>query len=255
MKTILFEIKQKIVFLVRAFYSFLNGGEKCIVCGQYAFVLPICTDCRNKYFDVANVLNQERCKKCGKPLISSHGICMECREETVLNHVDQMLPLFPYLMWNKEVLFLWKITGVRSLSSFFAKKVSEVLHMMDIQFVVPVPPRPGKIKKNGWDQVDELCSFLEYRYGFKVVKLLERCSTQQQKKLNRQNRLEKIESAYSVASEKQLSKEMKSLEGILPEKVCLIDDVCTTGATIEKCAALLKEMGVKKISAITLFVV
>lgn len=240
---------------MRAFYSFLNGGEKCIVCGQFAFVLPLCKNCSRKYFDVSKVLSQKRCQKCGKQLISSHNICMECREETILVHVDKMLPLFPYLMWNKEVLFLWKISGIRSLSSFFAKKVSEVLKQMQVQYVVPVPPRPGKIKKNGWDQVDELCSFLEYRYGFSILKVLERRSTQQQKKLNRKNRLEKIDSAYVVKEKKELEKSLKPFNGVLPEKVCLIDDVCTTGATIEKCAALLKEMGGKEVSAITLFVV
>lgn len=233
----------------------MNGGEKCIVCGGRTFVVPVCKDCQQKHFDVSKVLEQERCEKCGKPLISSHGICMECREEIVLLHVDQMLPLFPYLMWNKEVLFLWKITGIRSLSDFFARKVSEVLRLMEVQIIVPVPPRPGKIKKNGWDQVDELCRFLECRYGFTVLKLLERRSTQQQKKLNRQNRLEKIDSAYAAAGEKQLQKVLRPLCGVLPAKVCVIDDVCTTGATIEKCAALLKEMGVQKVSAITLFAV
>lgn len=116
---------------------------------------------------------------------------------------------------------------------------------MEAAAIVPVPPRKGKIRKNGWDQIEELCSFLEKRYGLKVFRLLERNTSGQQKKLSRQQRLESIKTAYSLKP------------GIfkLPQSVCLIDDVCTTGSTLESCAEILKKAGVQKVNAVTLFTV
>lgn len=141
------------------------------------------------------------------------------------------------------------------MSSVFAELVCKALIALDVNVVVPVPPRKGKIQKNGWDQIDELCTFLNLRFGFGLFKVLERNSTEQQKKLNRTERLETIKNAYSVCNAKTLSKALKPFNGIIPEKVCLIDDVCTTGSTIECCARLLKEMGVKNVTVITLFIV
>lgn len=110
-------------------------------------------------------------------------------------------------------------------------------------FIVPVPPRRGKIKENGWDQVQELSEFLEYKYDFDVLRIMERRSSVQQKTLDRNERLETIGKSYFV------KKEVNQI----PESVCIIDDVMTTGATLESCAEKLKEAGVKKVYAVTLF--
>ena len=52
-----------------------------------------------------------------------------------------------------------------------------------------------------------------------------------------------------------VQKELQKNKGIIPEKVCLLDDVCTTGSTIECCAQILKKAGIKKVGVITLFTV
>lgn len=172
---------------------------------------------------------------------------MECRDSPVLKSTDKMIPLFSYRLWNKELLFMWKIQGLRALSYFFAGLVSKALKELQIEYIVPVPPRPGKIKKNGWDQIDELCKILKFHYGFKLLSLLERTSSTQQKKLNREERLSTIQSAY-VLSEKVYE--------VLPSELCIIDDVCTTGSTIETCAHIIKaNTTVKKVYAMTLFAV
>lgn len=215
----------------------------------------MCKKCRLTHFNPGNVLRVKRCEVCGRELISSFGSCTKCREQRILMHTDKVIPLFSYRLWNKELLFKWKIAGERSLSSMFAEMVAVVLKEIAVEVIVPVPPRKGKIQKNGWDQIDELCQFLSLRHGFRLLKILSRNSVNQQKKLNRKERLDSIKSAYSLCSEKEFSKVLKHFDGILPEKVCLIDDVCTTGATIESCAEILKKTGVKTVDVITLFTV
>ncbi len=253
MKKILFRLKFYTVTLIRLVYSFLKGGESCVVCGNSCLLIPVCKSCRKEAFRVTTSNN--RCENCGKVLISTKETCLECRENPVLVSTDYTMPLFSYRLWNKELLYLWKMKSVRALSGFFALKVAVGLKELGVEFIVPVPPRKGKITKNGWDQIDELCSILENVYGFGVLKLLERTSKKQQKKLDRNERLQTIESAYVMKSDREIEKTLKRGGGCLPGEVCIIDDVCTTGSTLECCAKLLKQYGIKRVGALTLFIV
>lgn len=242
-------------YCLRKLFIFLNGGEKCIVCGKKTFLYPICNSCIKKHFSIENALSKKRCSICGKELISTSEKCLQCRESVVIKNVDCMIPLFSYRLWNKEIMFIWKSQGVRTLSDLFARFFSETLKKLNIDTVVPVPPRPGKIKTKGWDQIDEVCTQLKFKYGIKVLKLLERKGTVQQKKLDRIERLNTIGNSYFLKNEYKIQKELKQFHGILPEKICIIDDVCTTGSTIESCSIILKTLGVNQIYGLTLFIV
>ena len=118
---------------------------------------------------------------------------------------------------------------------------------------MPVPPRKGKIRQRGWDQVQELCQYLKNYHGFQVLPLLERQSVEQQKKLDRQGRLENLGKSYSLA--KKFSKKSAAKKLTLPKKVILIDDILTTGVTLETCARALREAGVEEVYGCTLFYV
>lgn len=197
------------------------------------------------HFDITKIMEKERCQCCGKELVCMKGKCMKCREEPVLKSTDSVLPLFSYRLWNRELMFRWKMQEERSFSPLFARLLYDVLRKIEVEAIVPVPPRKGKIRKNGWDQIEELCAFLEKRYGLKVCRLLERKTSGQQKKLSREERLETIKTAYSL----------KPVTSKLSQSVCLIDDVCTTGSTLESCAEILKSAGIQKVIAVTLFTV
>ena len=88
-----------------------------------------------------------------------------------------------------------------------------------------------------------MSEFLEFKYEYDVERIMERRTSVQQKTLDRNERLETIGKSYFV------KKGVKKI----PEIVCLIDDVMTTGATLESCAEKLKEAGAKKVFAVTLF--
>ena len=250
-----FEMKQFFVSAFRILYVFISGGEKCAVCGAIVFLRPVCPSCLKKHFDVSRILEKKRCECCGKELVCMQGKCMKCREEPVLKSTDLVLPLFSYRLWNRELMFRWKMQEERSFSPLFVKFLCQILRKTQNKVIVPVPPRKGKIRKNGWDQIEELCVFLEKRYGFRVLRILERNTSGQQKKLSRSQRLESIKSAYSLCQTPVFERALKPFSGRLPQEVCLIDDVCTTGSTIESCAEILKSAGAEKVHAVTLFTV
>ena len=256
MKKLWYLFKLGIKALLRVEFAVISGGEECVICGGKTFLYPICRRCRKNYLSVKDRdLFEGRCRICGKELLSTQSTCFDCRHKTVVSHIDKMLPLFSYRIWNKELMFMWKSQEIRSLSLFFAKILNGVLKNLGASVIIPVPPRKGKLEQKGWDQIDELCNLLEYIYGYKILRILERSTTIQQKKLGREGRLEQIGKAYSVVSHSRLQKCLKPFKGTLPDQVILLDDVCTTGSTLESCSLVLKEAGIAKITGLTLFVV
>ncbi len=236
-------------------FVLINGGNHCVVCGGRTWWYPLCRTCLDKFFSVETSSLSLRCKTCGKELISTKDFCLQCRTNPVLLHTDSVWPLFSYRLWNKDLMFLWKNVGLRSLSDIFAGFFAAALKIKGINIVVPVPPRPGKIQEKGWDQINDICIQLKYRYGFSILPLLKRRTTGQQKKLDREDRLKTIGKSYFLAGEKEVQKVLKPFGGKFPKRVCIVDDVCTTGSTIENCAAVLKEAGIETVDAITLFTV
>lgn len=242
-KKYLFIFNDNLKCLLRKFLTVFISPYKCISCEKITYHFPLCSKCLVQLDNIAGMEN--RCSKCGKELISEKNICMDCRnDENVLKNVDFVFPLYQYKLWKKELLFQWKIKENRSLSKYFAKKIAQIHNLYFNKIpIVPVPPRPGKIKKNGWDQIQELCNYLEYYHNIRIQHVLKRINIDEQKSLNRKERLEHIEKAYIIKNNK-----IK-----LPEEIVLLDDISTTGATLESCGKILKNYGVKKIYGITLF--
>lgn len=246
----IFNIKHTTSKIFSNMLSFITGGTECIVCGKNCIAIPICKECGNRFFSVPDI-NEKFCPVCGKTLISEQNICTDCRSRKIDSNIDRIFPLFSYRLWNTRLLSAWKFNEERVLSPFFAEKIAE--RLLNIQayygkfYIVPVPPRHGKIRERGWDQIEDLCKILEYSYGFKILRMLQRISDTEQKKLDRRERLSTIGKSYALRKD--------SAKIALPEQVCIIDDVITTGATIQSCAAALKSAGVKKIFALALFTV
>jgi len=235
--------------------SFFLGGELCICCGEFSFYVPLCKTCIQKrlltWEPSFSKLNERlRCKVCGNILVSEEEICFKCRSDCLFKNTDKIFPIHTYRLWKKNLLFLWKSSEMRHLSIYFADLINKVI---ESEFycekkipLVPVPPRFGKIYKKGWDQIAEICFLLEKKYGFTILNLLERTTIQQQKKLDRNHRLENLGSAYKI--KKQVLGKIK-----IPSTVILIDDVITTGVTVETCASVLKSIGIKTVYVVSLF--
>lgn len=241
------------ISFVQNILSFLLGGEKCICCSKNTLTIPLCKSCLEKLWEP---WPYEACQRCGRRLISERNLCTQCREKSVLKNVDAAFSLHDYQLWKKNLLFAWKLENKRSLSPYFAALFYQKLKALEEREgklipVVPVPPRKGKIREKGWDQIDELCFYLKRGWNVKVLHLLERTSSVQQKKLGRLERLKTIDSSYHL---KQGHKVKKLLESP-PELVVLADDILTTGSTLEGCARELKRGGIKKVYSITLFIV
>lgn len=238
--------------ITRKILALVGGACECVSCGKTAFSAPICNQCVEKLKRFVEFAPEKRCSKCGKLLVSEIGSCLECRERESMSSIDALYPLHSYRQWKKDLVFAWKMEGQRRLSPLFAEMLYNALCQLGLKNlpIVPVPPRPGKVKKEGWDQVAELAQILCGSFGVSIMDLLVRKSSLEQKKLNREERMGASGAVYELLPE--------ILEGgqfNAPKEAVLLDDIVTTGATMEKCAWLLKEAGVERVYALSLFMV
>jgi ComF family protein len=236
-------------------YLFPSG---CAVCGSMLLDKEdswygLCGDCRTSF----KIEAAERCSLCGRPLISEQGTCLDCRnlaETEKLPSYDKLISIYPYTGHYLKLLGSYKFGKRLSLGRFLAEKVYEALALFSFDLtelqgdekpvLVPVPPRPGKLRKTGWDQIEYLARFLKKREGeaggLKVMRCLKRLPSETQKKLDRETRKINLKGRILV-------------KGKAPKIAVLFDDVITTGSTMDACASALKEAGAEKVYGICLF--
>lgn len=141
----------------------------------------------------------------------------------------------------------WKLSEERNLAFFAAGILGTVIKMFYSGYtVVPVPPRKGKLRSTGWDQIADLCRILKRFHGLESCPALRRTNYLQQKKLDRLHRINGLKGKIELSGtgKKKICRE---------SKVLLVDDVMTTGSTLETCAEVLKGLGAGRVEAIVLF--
>jgi ComF family protein len=233
------------VFFLREF--FFPAG--CARCGT-VLVSPdearygLCSSCLPKLAPPAG----ERCGSCGRPLVSEQGRCLACRNGDERS-LDRGILLYPYRGTYRRILGAYKFGRNLGLGHFFAEKIRDALTALappgtageaaETPVLVPVPPLPGKILRTGWDQVEYLAGILE-KGPLPVRRCLRRLPSRRQKELNRENRKTNLRGKIILA-------------GKAPLRAVILDDVCTTGSTLEACAAALKAGGTENAAGLCLF--
>jgi ComF family protein len=105
--------------------------------------------------------------------------------------------------------------------------------------LIPVPLAKKKLKKRGYNQSEEIAKELSKNIGLPLFTdcLQKEKETPAQMELKKEERLKNIKGAFSVSN----------LEKIKNKKILLIDDIYTTGATMEECARILKHAGAREV--------
>lgn len=149
----------------------------------------------------------------------------------------------------------FKYHGRIELRYFLARRLQESLKRFETLVepvdrswcLVPVPLHPSRERERQYNQSWELCHALSRWCALPTQRLLRRVrATRSQATLNRAERLRNLRQAFRPASAPLWR------HPPLPKKVLLVDDVMTTGSTVEECAKVLRfDLGIEKVVVIT----
>ncbi len=179
------------------------------------------------------------CIKCGVSLISENIVCRSCRETESFYNTG--FSLFFYRGVARELMYQYKFNNCRELSNYWIKKLyCKMNDRLGILPIIPVPVLRKSLKRRGWDPVGLIVSGLHLKYQIPVFYGIKRLKSKTQKSLDRLTRENNLKGKILLTGIK------------LPPKVYLIDDVWTTGATINECSKVLKSGGVREVHVLTL---
>ncbi len=197
----------------------------------------ICRDCYNKLSPV----KQPACLKCGKQLDDEEKeLCHDCSVKDF--DYTRGLGAFSYSKEIKASMYAFKYNNRREYASYYARTIYEnynhIISSWNPQVLIPVPLHPSKYRKRGYnqaeilaDRIGEFCNIpVDTNSLFRIRK------TKPQKELNDKERNNNIENAFQSPS-----------NGVKYKNIVLVDDIYTTGTTINECAKVMKSAGADNI--------
>lgn len=186
-------------------------------------------------------IREPACRKCGKPLSGEEKeYCGDCIRKK--HEFRQGKAPFVYDEVMRRSIARYKYDGRKEYSVFYAEEIlrrcAKEMLGWNAEVMVPIPLHPSRRRKRGFNQAELLAEELSKRCGIPVDgKLLCRTKkTHVQKELNDQERFVNLRDAFSVRRRN------------FPYKtIILVDDIYTTGSTIDAAAGTLRENGAQTI--------
>lgn len=217
-------------FAATASFVFPNA---CICCGEVGRAL--CFECQQSFSPA-----QLRCLACGR--YNPFGLyCASCKRK---HWPDRVVACFAYNSPVKELLHQFKYEDVFLLYKPLAKQLaSRIFQIRNYQqFAVTfIPLSSNRYRWRGYNQAELLAREAAATCRLPVVDTLRRSRfyESQVKSQTKRSRKQNVKGAFEI-------KEKASV----PKKVILIDDIVTTGATVEEATRVLKRAGVKEVIVI-----
>lgn len=215
---------------------------RCPMCGKViGSGKQICPSCHQRL----RYLTEPRCKKCGKKLMGvqeyEQEYCYDCSRK---KHVfEQGIAVFEYDDLVSQSIYRYKYKNKREYAAFYAdamkRSCERTFADWGVEAVIPVPLYKKKQRMRGFNQsallANELADALLLPCDTKGLRRIR--STVPQKELNHVARRKNLEHAFAWKAGREM-----------PYKtVLLIDDIYTTGSTIDACAEVLLDAGCEKV--------
>ena len=193
--------------------------KTCCFCGKVSDK-ELCKDCAEKVV----YITEPRCKKCGKPVrYAEQEYCYDCQKN--VHAYDQGRSIWIHKMPVSMSIYQFKYKNRRIYGEFYAKEMIRIygrlIREWEIEVIVPIPLHRKKKRFRGYN-----ANYLK---------------NDPQKELNDKERKQNLKHAFSVTGQ------WKNYKTVL-----VIDDIYTTGSTIDTVAEELKSRGVQKVCFLTI---
>jgi competence protein ComFC len=220
---------------------------KCILCENIILLTKerwMCNNCQNSLDYVKNIT----CIKCGIPYDTENKICLDCKKREfsyTKNHA-----ILKYDEVSKHLIFKFKYSNHAEVGKAL---ISIIINNIDVDifkgvdFLTPVPVHKKRLKTRGFNQAEILSRELSKHVGIPTInKLIIRVkNTTPQSKLTPTQRDENLKDAF-------MFNDKYNIEG---KVIMVVDDIYTTGRTLDECSKILLKNKSGNIYGLTLSIV
>jgi ComF family protein len=208
----------------------------CAVCREPELSgTAVCPGCEGRLVPLAD----SRCRRCGAPVPAAVDRCPECRGRA-LSFQSAWAP-FAYEVTARRLVVALKARGATRVAAFMAGQIaSRAPPSLLTGTLVPVPEHPARRRREGLNQAAELARALARTTGMPVTEALaRRRSSTPQVGLAKRERIANARGSVALRRDPP------------PGPLVLVDDVYTTGATLDACARALAGAGGPEVAAVT----
>jgi len=215
----------------------------CPLCGKVTEIEKVlCNTCETQL----KYIEEPICKKCGKQLENDEQeYCGDCKRR---GHVfDSGIGIFAYDDNVRRSIYDFKYNDMKIYGKFYGIKMAArargYIEHWKPDVIAPVPVSKKKYRKRGYNQAELIARELAKNCNVPMdARLLYRVKdTKPQKEISKDLRRKNLEKAFLI-----------SQNVVKYKKVVLVDDIYTTGSTIDECAKALKAAGVENVFFISL---
>ena len=215
---------------------------KCLGCnsvlqpGEY-----LCQRCKKQI----HYVGKNVCVKCGKPLIKTEADrCYDCQKQQ--HYFKMNRSVMVYDAGVKKMLYELKYNHRKEVAAFLGKEMARELKDyiwgLKIQGIVPIPLHGSKKRERGYNQAELIAAAMGKETGIRVYGnyLIRSEDTRPQKELNDMERKNNVKNAFHMGqNEVQL------------KRIMLVDDIYTTGATLDAATRALQKKGEVEVYGVT----
>ncbi|OEU79721.1 MAG: hypothetical protein BA872_05565 [Desulfobacterales bacterium C00003060] len=230
-----------------AYYDFrqVSNGKRTSDSLSDFTIQYFCETCRKDIIRTASPF----CTKCGFPFVSREGenhTCSECLLEKRYFRMARSFGVYQGALMEAihHLKYKKKTSLCRPLSGLARETFFQFWDMSTIDLLVPVPLHVKRLRERGFNQAHLLIRRWAKQEGITLdcLTLSRNRHTKPQTTLSRAERRKNIKGAFSL----------RHSEKIKGQKILLVDDVYTTGATVNECARVLKKGGAEFVDILTL---
>lgn len=210
--------------------------QACVLCGHTSQLHALCPACIH---DLPRLNAEAICSQCGLPINTATmpGPCGHCQQQQPA--YDRVVSAFAYANPVSQLVAKLKFRGQLHLARLFGELLAMQIHTLgsEAQAVLPVPLHPKRLGQRGFNQALEIARPLARLLSLPLVNdSLERSrDTQPQAEQSALQRERNIRSAFALS------------KSVGYQRVAIVDDVMTSGHTVNEIAKLLRQNGVEQI--------
>lgn len=205
----------------------------------------VCSVCRY----TLPLISGNRCMICSKQIKESEVYCRDCSKK---KHIYEAgYALWSYNDISRRIIADIKYSGHRESINFISDELAYHVGMLcrvwKVEVVIPVPLHKKKLRLRGFNQAAVIAEAFAHKLNLRYIDdvLLRTRNTKPQKRFDDSGRVCNLKNAFEVNC--RVLEKYGNIESAI-----LLDDIYTSGSTIDECAKALKSAGIKKVFFICL---